>query len=141
MSQENVERRRASWPLLLGVSSAFALVALLGANWYHVYYPATEDSLTASGWRSLHGADVSLALLASFAGLAMLVGGREALIAALLAAVAAVVIVAYHIIDPPGNPEFLDVSLEIGIWLSLVAALGLAAGAAVALRSDHVTRP
>jgi hypothetical protein len=32
MSEENVERRRASWPLLLGVASAFALVALLGAN-------------------------------------------------------------------------------------------------------------
>jgi hypothetical protein len=136
-----MERRRASWPLLLGVASAFALVALLGANWYHVDYPVTDDSLTASGWLSLHGADVSLALLASFAGLAMLIGGREALIAALLAAVAAVVIVAYHIIDPPGDSEFLDVSLEIGIWLSLVAALGLAA-AAVALGSGQwITRP
>jgi hypothetical protein len=80
-------------------------------------------------------------LLASCAGLAMLFGGREALIAALLAAVAAVVIVAYHIIDPPGNSEFLDVSLEIGIWLSLVAALVLAAAAAVALRRANVTRP
>jgi hypothetical protein len=69
MAQENVDHRRAPWPLLLGVASAFALIALLGANWYHVDYP------------SLHGADVWLVLLATFAGLAMLVGGSVALIA------------------------------------------------------------
>jgi hypothetical protein len=71
----------------------------------------------------------------------MLVGGTKVLSAALVAAVASVVIVAFHIIDPPGDSEFLDVSLEIGIWLSLLAALGLATAAVALGRDKWIIRP
>ena len=119
---------------VVGVTGALALVALLGADWYHADYGELGGK-TVTGWMILHGGDIAISLLASLAALALVVGGRAANVVALLSAVAALAIVLYHVIDPPGTTQ--DVTLRAGIWLALVAVLVLAGAAAVAVTRER----
>ncbi len=126
---------------IVAVAAALALVALLGAAWYHVEFNAPATTLAsqdASGWTALHGADVAIAILASGAAILVLVPQRP-LVAELAVgfAVAALVLVVYHMIDKPGTTVVgysQDVGLRIGIWLSLLAAIALSGAASVSFQ-------
>lgn len=130
------------WLRLLGVLAAFALVALLGANWYSTDFDepkiAGMASATVNGWTILHGADTWLVVLAGLAVTGLLVTTRESLAVAFAAALGATVIVIYHLISFPSYLSLVagSSSVAIGLWLSLAAALVLTAAVTVELREE-----
>jgi hypothetical protein len=111
---------------------------------------------TASAWQSFSVIDLVL-LLAGLAGIAFAVAGaagwRARLPAATSMAVAglaalATLLIIYRIVDPPSIEfggafvDFTGISVEyetertIGVFLGLIAALGIALGALLSMRED-----
>jgi len=90
-----------------------------------------------SAWRAFESLDLALAALGA-AGIAIGAGRViEDARAGLGVALAAVVIVAVQLIDPP--PGYVNADLGTGAWLSLAAALLMLAGAAQTLASFTVS--
>jgi hypothetical protein len=121
-----------------------ALLVSLGLEWYWVTTGVDPDFALSgpTGFESFSVLDLYLALVAASAiALAVLqVTQRSPALpvgAGVFTAVAgaiAVVLVAYRIVNQPGDNEFVEV--RIGAWLGLAATLAIAAGGWASLRDE-----
>jgi hypothetical protein len=122
-----------------------ALLVTMFLDWYAVVVsvePGFELSAGFDAWESFDVIDLVLALVAALAiALAVLqVTQRSPALpvgAGVFTAVAgaiAVVLVAYRIVNQPGDNEFVEV--RIGAWLGLAATLAIAAGGWASLRDE-----
>ena len=126
--------RAAEW--IAAVSGAALLVSL-----FLPWYASGADD--ASGWQALAATDVLLALVAAF-GVALVpitAAQRTAAVpiacSALvsLAGLIGTVLVLIRLANLPGAVD----GREWGLWLGLVAALGTAAGGALAMRDERLS--
>jgi hypothetical protein len=123
-----VDLRRLSWGDWLAGASGVLLIVSLFLPWYS----AGGQELNA--WDSMGFDDVILAISGSLAvGAAVVVAVKRlagfsvaATSLALLPAAVALIVTVYRVISPA---PAIDVSLEIGAWLALASAIGIAVGA------------
>jgi hypothetical protein len=123
-----VDVRRLSWGEWLAGASGVLMIVALFLPWYS----AGDQDLTA--WQSMAVDDVILFVAALLAiGAAIAVGLRAfssfsvaTTSLAILPAVIGLILTVYRLISP-APPA--DAGLEIGAWLGLLAALGIAVGA------------
>jgi hypothetical protein len=117
-------------------------VALLVSLWLPWYSAATDS---ASAWQSLAVLDVVLALVAA-AGVALLPITATQRVPAVpiafsvfvaYAGMLAVILVLARLLNLPDGAE----GREWGVWLALAAALGVAAGALLAMRDERLSPP
>jgi hypothetical protein len=134
-----VDPRRLSTGEWIAAVSGIALVVSLFLPWYSV---AGHD---ATAWQSMSVDDALLA----FAGLAAVAaavataahpGNAVPVVYVALSGFAgllAVILAVWRVLDPAPSG---DVSLEIGAWLGLAAALGIAMGACFGMRDEGPAR-
>jgi hypothetical protein len=113
------------------------LLASLFTPWY-----GTPD---ASGWEALAVNDLVLALIAAFAIVLFFVTASQAAPALPLAldalvALAAMVGLVLVLVRVASLPDGAD-SREWGLWLALMAILGVNAGAWIAMRDQRLSKP
>jgi hypothetical protein len=122
-----VDPKRLSAGEWVAAGGAVLLLVALFLPWYGA------GSADATGWESLTVVDILLALLAAGALVATAVTARghgDAVPVAFtvltgLAGLVALLLVAWRVIDPtPAG----DVSREVGAWLALIGAAGMAVG-------------
>ncbi len=127
--------RAGEWVAAL---SGLVLLVSLFLPWYG----AGADG-DASGWEALAAVDIALALVAAF-GVSLLVITAAQRVPAVPVALSAivtlvgligVVLVLIRLADTPGGFD----GRELGVWLGLVAALGVAAGAVLAMRDERLS--
>jgi hypothetical protein len=155
-------------PRLLGVIvagvSGVLLIPIMGIlDWFGVKYGkgvvAVPSEVTGDAWVSYGFTDIVLLaaalaaialaavgvmLLATGRGLAALPAAASAIVTGL--GVVSVVLIVISIISPPdvGSSVELDFpgidnTLKIGVWLGLVAAVGIAAGGFMAMQEEEGT--
>jgi FtsH-binding integral membrane protein len=127
--------RAGEW---IAALSGLALLVSLFLPWYGA--PAEDD---ASGWQALAAVDIALAVVAAF-GVSLLVvtaSQRVPAVPIALSAIVAlvgligVVLVLVRLADVPGGFD----GREPGVWLGLVATIGIVAGAALAMRDERLS--
>ena len=124
----SVEARRLSWGDWLAAACGVVMLVALFLPWYSAH----GKSLTA--WQAMAVDDVILCVAALLAiGAAVVVSVRQlsgvsvaATSLAVLPAVVGLIVTAYRLVSPA--PPY-EVSLEVGAWLALVAAIGIIVGA------------
>jgi hypothetical protein len=123
-----VDPRRLSWGEWLAAAGGVVMLIALFLPWY------STGSQDLTAWQSMAVDDVILALAAllAIAG-AFVVGSTRlgslsvaATAIAILPAVVGLVVTVYRLLSPAPSE---DVSLEVGAWLGLAAALAIAVGA------------
>jgi hypothetical protein len=120
--------------------SGVVLLASLFAPWY-----GAEDVAATSGFESLAVLDVVLALVAAAAVALLIITAAQRLPAVpltfntlvCLLGLLAVVLVLVRVLDLPDAAD----AREWGLWLGLVAALGITIGSLIALRDERRSRP
>jgi peptidoglycan/LPS O-acetylase OafA/YrhL len=132
----DVRRLRAGeW---IAALSGVALLLSLFLPWYGA---GPDDD--ASGWQALAAVDVALALVAAF-GVSLLVITASQRVPAVPIALSAIVAlvgligVVLTLIRVANVPDGFD-GRELGAWLGVVAAIGIAAGAALAMRDERLS--
>jgi phosphatidylglycerophosphate synthase len=132
--------RAGEW---ITAGSGICLLLSLFLPWYG---SSTEGGPPdASGWESLALLDVVLALIAASAVALLVITAAQRLPAVpltvntfvALAGLAAVVLVLVRVLDLPDGAG----AREWGLWLGLAGAVGIAAGALVAMRDERPSRP
>ena len=131
----------------VGAASGVALLVSLFVPWY--------EGPDRSAWEALAALDVLLALVAAAAVALLLVTAAQSVpavpmalsIFVAFAGMLAVLLVVLRLLDLPGGVE----GRAWGLWLALAAALGIVAGALLAMRderpsptgghTDHAGRP
>jgi hypothetical protein len=119
----------------LAALSGLALLVSLFLPWY-----GADTDATASGWESLAAIDVLLAFVAASGVLLAIVTAAQrvpAVPVALSALVAlaggiGVLLVLFRAIDLPSGAD----TREWAIWLGLAGAIGIVAGALIAMRAE-----
>jgi hypothetical protein len=130
-------RRLRAGEWIAGVSGLLLLVALF-LPWYG------DDAGSRTGWESLGALDVVLAVVALSALAIPVVTALERVPAVPLAhqslttliGLLAVVLVLIRVLNMPD----WAVEREWGLWVALVATLGIAGGGLVAMRDERLTR-
>lgn len=137
--------RRASGEVIAALSAAL-LFAFMFLPWFgtkHVVaptgFPLPARDVTVNAWRSFEFIDIALlvAVIVAVASAALVragrAAGREALLSALTAALGlvATALVLYRVIEPLNSTE-----REYGLFLGLLAALGVLAGAVIWMRQQ-----
>jgi FtsH-binding integral membrane protein len=126
--------RAGEW---IAALSGVALLVSLFVPWYG---GEPED---ASGWQALAAVDIALALVAAF-GVSLLVVTASQRVPAVPIALSAVVALVGLIglllvlIRIANVPDGFD-GRELGVWLGLVAAIGIVVGAALAVRDERLS--
>lgn len=129
-------RRLRAGEWVAALSGALLLVSLF-LPWYGA---GAED---ASGWEAFAVVDVALALVAAF-GVSLLVVTASQRVPAVPVALSAivtivgmigVVLVLVRLADLPGGFD----GRELGVWLGLLAAIGIVAGSALAMRDERLS--
>jgi FtsH-binding integral membrane protein len=127
--------RAGEW---IAALSGVALLVSLFLPWYGA---GAEDD--ASGWQALAAVDVALALVAAF-GVVLLVITASQRVPAVPIALSAivtlvgligVVLVLVRLADVPGGFD----GRELGVWLALIATIGIVAGGALAMRDERLS--
>jgi hypothetical protein len=127
--------RAGEW---IAALSGVALLVSLFLPWYGDG-PADE----ASGWQALAAVDIALALVAAF-GVSLLVITASQRVPAVPIALSAIVMlvgligVLLALIRLANVPGGFD-DRELGVWLGLLAAIGIVAGAALAMRDERLS--
>jgi hypothetical protein len=120
--------------------AALSGVVLLVSLFLPWYGGADED---ASGWQALAAVDIALALVAAF-GVSLLVVTAAQRVPAVPIALAAVVTlvgligVVLVLIRLANVPDGFD-GRELGVWLGLLATIGIAAGAALSMGDERLS--
>ena len=123
-----MDLRRLSWGDWVSAVCGVLMLVALFLPWYSV---GGEE---VNAWESMAFDDIILALAAVLAIIAALLVGMKRLTSfsvattglVLLPAAVGLIVTVYRLVSPaPAG----DASLEIGAWLGLVAALGMAVGA------------
>jgi hypothetical protein len=131
-------RRLRAGEWIAALSGAVLLVSLF-LPWYG---GGAED---ASGWEALAAVDVALALVAAF-GVSLLVITASQRVPAVPIALSAIVtlvgliglvLVLIRLANVPDGFE----GRELGVWLGLLAAIGIVAGAALSMRDERLSPP
>ena len=129
----------------VAAAGGVALLATMFFDWYAVVVgvePGLELSAGFDAWESFDAIDLVLALVAALAiALAVLQATQRSpalpvatgVLTTVLGAVA-VLLVAYRIVNQPGDNEFVEV--RAGAWLGLAATLAIAAGGWASLRDE-----
>jgi hypothetical protein len=131
-------RRLRAGEWIAAVSGAVLLVSLF-LPWYGA---GGED---ASGWEALAAVDVALALVAAF-GLSLLVLTASQRVPAVPVALSAIVTLVgliglVLVLIRLGNlPDGFD-GRELGVWLGLLATIGIVVGAALSMRDERLSSP
>lgn len=132
----DVRRLRAGeW---IAALSGVALLVSLFLPWYG----AGADG-DATGWEALAAVDIALALVAAF-GVSLLVVTASQSVPAVPVALSTVVTlvgligVVLVLVRLAATPGGLD-GRELGVWLALVAAIGIVAGAWVAMHDERLS--
>jgi len=121
--------------------AALSGVALLVSLFLPWYGGGAEGD--ASGWEALAAVDIALALVAAF-GVSLIVITASQSVPAVPIALSAivtlvgligVVLVLIRVANLPGGFD----SRAVGVWLGLVAAIGIVAGAALAMRDERLS--
>ena len=121
--------------------TALSGVALLVSLFLPWYGDGAEGD--ASGWQALAVVDLALALVAAF-GVALLVITASQRVPAVPIALSAIVTlvgmigVVLVLIRLADAPDGFD-GREVGVWLGLVAAIGVVAGGALAMRDERLS--
>jgi hypothetical protein len=121
--------------------AALSGVALLVSLFLPWYGGGAEGD--ASGWEALAAVDIALALVAAF-GVSLLVITASQRVPAVPIALSAIVTlvgmigVVLVLIRLAGTPDGFD-GRELGVWLGLLAAIGIVAGGAVAMRDERLS--
>jgi hypothetical protein len=129
-------RRLRAGEWIAALSGAVLLVSLF-LPWYGA---GAED---ASGWEALAAVDIALALVAAF-GVGLLVITASQRVPAVPVALSAIVTlvgligVVLVLIRLANLPDGFD-GREPGVWLALLAAIGIVAGAALAMRDERLS--
>jgi phosphatidylglycerophosphate synthase len=132
--------RAGEW---ITAGSGIGLLVSLFLPWYG---SSTEGGPSdASGWESLALLDIVLALIAAAAvGLLVITAAQRLPAVPLtlntfvaLAGLVAVVLVLVRVVDLPDGAG----AREWGLWLGLAGAVGIVAGALVAMRDERPSRP
>ena len=132
--------RAGEW---ITAGSGICLLVSLFLPWYG---SSTEGGASdASGWESLALLDIVLALIAAAAvGLLVITAAQRLPAVPLtlntfvaLAGLVAVVLVLVRVVDLPDGAG----AREWGLWLGLAGAVGIVAGALVAMRDERPSRP
>jgi hypothetical protein len=127
--------RAGEW---IAALSGVALLVSLFLPWYGA---GAQDDV--SGWQALAAVDIALALVAAF-GVALLPVTASQRVPAVPVALAAivtlvgligVVLVLIRLADMPGGFD----GRELGVWLGLIAATGIVAGGALAMRDERLS--
>jgi peptidoglycan/LPS O-acetylase OafA/YrhL len=129
-------RRLRAGEWITAVAGALLLASLF-APWY-----GTPD---ASGWEALAVNDVVLALLAAGACALFVVTASQGvpvlpIVFDALVGVAALVGLVLVLVRVAALPEGAD-SREWGLWLALVAVIGVNVGAWIAMRDERLSKP
>lgn len=131
-------RRLRAGEWIAAISGALLLVSLF-VPWYG---NGPED---ASGWEALAAVDIALALVAAF-GVSLLVITASQRVPAVPIALSAIVtlvglIGAVLVLVRLGNlPDGFD-SRELGVWLGLLATIGIVAGGTLSIRDERLSPP
>ena len=121
--------------------AALSGVALLMSLFLPWYGAGPEDE--ASGWQALAAADIALALVAVF-GVSLLVVTVSQRVPAVPIALSAIVtlvgligvlLVLVRLANLPGGFD----DRELGVWLALLAAIGITAGSALAMGDERLS--
>ncbi|HEV2873672.1 MAG TPA: hypothetical protein VGW14_00870 [Thermoleophilaceae bacterium] len=129
-------RRLRAGEWVAALSGALLLVSLF-LPWYGA---GAED---ASGWEAFAVVDVALALVAAF-GVSLLVVTASQRVPAVPIALSAIVTIVgmigvvlalVRLADLPGGFD----GRELGVWLGLLAAIGIVAGSALAMRDERLS--
>lgn len=128
-------RRLRAGEWIAGVSGVVLLTSL-----FLPWYGGSENDVSA--WESLAAIDVLLALVAAFGVLLAIVTAAQQVPAVpialsalvLIVALVGVILVLLRIADVPGDVA----GREWGLWLGLAGAVGIAAGAAFAMRDERL---
>lgn len=123
-----MDLRRLSWGEWLAGASGVVLIVALFLPWY------SAGGNRANAWQTMAFDDVILCVTASLAiAAAFIVAVRRlagvsvaATSLAILPAAVTVVVTIYRLVSPA---PAVDVSLDVGAWLALAAALGIGVGA------------
>ena len=130
-------RRLRAGEWIAALSGAALLVSLF-LPWYGA---GAEDD--ASGWQALAAVDIALALVAVF-GVALLLITASQRVPAVPIALSPIVTlvgmigVVLVLIRLANAPDGFD-GREVGVWLGLVAAVGIVAGGALAMRDERLS--
>jgi hypothetical protein len=133
-------RRLRAGEWIAALSGVLLLVSLF-LPWYG-REPGAED---ASAWQALAAVDVTLALVAAF-GVTLLVVTASQRVPAVPIALSAIVTLVGLIglllvlIRLANVPDGLD-GREFGVWLALVATIGIVVGGIVAMRDERLSPP
>jgi hypothetical protein len=127
--------RAGEW---IAALSGVALLVSLFLPWYGA---GAEDD--ASGWQALAAVDIALALVAAFAVALLLVTATQRVPAVpvalstivTLVGMIGVVLVLIRLAGVPGGFD----GRELGVWLGLIAAIGIVAGAALAMHDERLS--
>jgi hypothetical protein len=127
--------RAGEW---LAALSGVALLVSLFLPWY-----GAGEQDEASGWQALAAVDIALALVAAFGVslLAITASQRVPAVPIALSAIVTlvgligVVLVLIRLANIPGGFD----GRELGVWLGLLAAIGMVAGAALAMRDERLS--
>jgi hypothetical protein len=123
--------------------SGIVLLVSLFLPWYGGSRAAGGSD--ASGWESLAVLDIVLALIAAAAVALLVITATQRMPAVpltvntfvALAGLLAVVLVLVRVLDLPDDAG----AREWGLWTGLAGALGIAAGALIAMRDERLSRP
>ena len=143
-----MDLRRLRAGELVAALSGVALLVSLFLPWFgFAAAGGGEDTLTA--WQTLSALDVLLALVAA-AGVSLVVItafqrvpavpiAADALVA--WAGIVGLILIAIRLVSDPAPPAggSLDATPEPGLWLGLVAALGIVAGGFLAMRDERLS--
>jgi hypothetical protein len=130
--------RAGEW---ITAGSGIVLLVSLFLPWYGG--SAAAGASDASGWESLAVLDIVLALIAAAAVALLVITATQRLPAVpltvntfvALAGLLAIVLVLVRVVDLPDDAG----AREWGLWTGLAGALGIAAGALVAMRDERLS--
>ncbi|HEX2360081.1 MAG TPA: hypothetical protein VHH72_09720 [Solirubrobacterales bacterium] len=122
---------RLSQGQVIAAASAVLLIISLFLKWF-----GTEGSVSISGWESQNTLDIYLTIVALFAlvptVLALTGSGAEVpfapAAATFLLGAIGIILTAYVVIDGEGT--------KIGVWLALIAVIGVTVGAYLAMQDE-----
>jgi hypothetical protein len=156
MAATNFDTTRVRFGDMVAAVSGLVLFLSLFLNWYNVSVKAALGSASASvsGWEALSFIDILLFIIAVIAiavAVARMANAfpRMAISPGLLVlavGVLAVLLVLFRIIDIPGSGDVADVpgvdlGRSFGIFIALLAAIGVAAGGWLTWNEEGKPRP